>query len=42
VIALPAGRFRDSLTGAEFPGGQVPVAGILERYPVALLLREAA
>jgi (1->4)-alpha-D-glucan 1-alpha-D-glucosylmutase len=37
VVLLPAGPFVDELTGAEHPGGETPVAGLLDRYPVSLL-----
>ena len=36
-IILPEGRWRDALSGREFDGGQVPLADVLERRPVALL-----
>jgi (1->4)-alpha-D-glucan 1-alpha-D-glucosylmutase len=36
TLALPAGSYRDLLTGREHAGRQ-PVAGLLEGYPVALL-----
>ena len=46
TISLPAGQWRDALTGNEFgararPGNSVilDVAEVLDRYPVALLLR---
>ena len=29
----------DALTGRSFPAGAVPLAGLLARYPVALLVR---
>jgi (1->4)-alpha-D-glucan 1-alpha-D-glucosylmutase len=39
ALTLPPGRFRDAFTGTQF-SGEVPVADVLRRYPVALLLRE--
>ncbi|AXK44907.1 malto-oligosyltrehalose synthase [Brachybacterium saurashtrense] len=41
-IALPPGRWRDALSGAEREGGQVPLAALLEDWPVALLVRVGA
>ncbi|WP_019137025.1 malto-oligosyltrehalose synthase [Cellulomonas massiliensis] len=40
TVALPAGRWRDALTGHEVDGGVVGVAGLLDRLPVALLVRD--
>jgi (1->4)-alpha-D-glucan 1-alpha-D-glucosylmutase len=37
-IALPEGRWRDVLTGAPQDGGVRPVAELLERLPVTLLV----
>ncbi|WP_447944094.1 malto-oligosyltrehalose synthase [Microbacterium aurum] len=37
AVLVPAGRWRDAFTGAEFDGGGVPLAAMLDRYPVALL-----
>lgn len=36
-IILPEGRWRDTLTGTSFDGGQVPLADVLSDLPVALL-----
>ena len=41
-IALPEGRWRDALTGVEHEGGMVPLAALLEDWPVALLVRVGA
>jgi (1->4)-alpha-D-glucan 1-alpha-D-glucosylmutase len=43
-LVLPAGRWRDELTGEVHTGGRThpPVERILRRFPVALLVREAA
>jgi (1->4)-alpha-D-glucan 1-alpha-D-glucosylmutase len=38
-VALPAGRWRDALTGAEVDGGTVRLADLLDALPVALLVR---
>ena len=40
ALAVPAGSWADVLTGRRVTGGQVPVADLLDRYPVALLARE--
>ena len=42
AVLLPAGQWRDELTGRSFEGGQVPLAGLLQSYPVALLARPAS
>ncbi len=42
TVALPAGAWTDVLTGARVRGGQVGVAGLLARFPVAVLASEAA
>jgi (1->4)-alpha-D-glucan 1-alpha-D-glucosylmutase len=39
VLDLPPGRWHDVLTGEETDGGARPVAGLLARFPVALLAR---
>lgn len=38
-VVLPEGTWRCTLTGAVF-SGETPIASLLERYPVALLVRE--
>jgi (1->4)-alpha-D-glucan 1-alpha-D-glucosylmutase len=38
VAMLPRGAHRDVLTGAVHEGGPVPLASLLSRYPVALLV----
>lgn len=40
TIALPSAPFRDVLTGESYPGGVTSAADLLDRYPVALLLRD--
>jgi (1->4)-alpha-D-glucan 1-alpha-D-glucosylmutase len=40
TVALPEGRWRDVLTCQDVPGGVQEVGPLLERYPVALLVRE--
>lgn len=39
ALLLPTGVWRDELTGRTISGGAVPLAGLLARYPVALLTR---
>ena len=39
TLELPAGEWRDVLTGADTSGGLVAVGALLERFPVALLVR---
>jgi (1->4)-alpha-D-glucan 1-alpha-D-glucosylmutase len=39
-LDLPAGDWRDLLTGAVHGGGRVPVPAVLDRLPVALLFRD--
>jgi (1->4)-alpha-D-glucan 1-alpha-D-glucosylmutase len=39
-VTLPAGRWRDRLTGAEHEGGSIAAAELLRRFPVAVLARE--
>lgn len=41
VLALPAGGWRDALTGRTFEGGDMPIRHVLHRYPAALLLPAA-
>ncbi len=38
TVELPAGDWTDLLTGRPFAGGVVPLAGMLDRLPVALLV----
>ncbi|MFO8149223.1 MAG: malto-oligosyltrehalose synthase [Trueperaceae bacterium] len=38
VLELPAGAWRDLMTGDAWPAGAVPVAELLGRFPVALLV----
>lgn len=38
-VVLPEGRWRDLLTGRDVPGGAVELTGLLDRLPVALLVR---
>lgn len=40
AISLPAGAWRNVLTGDTVDGGELPVADMLARFPVALLARE--
>jgi (1->4)-alpha-D-glucan 1-alpha-D-glucosylmutase len=39
TLELPAGEWRDELTGAEHSGGLIGVGELLGRFPVALLVR---
>lgn len=39
-ILIPGGVWIDALTNRVYPGGELPLADLLERYPVALLTRE--
>ncbi|HEX6902404.1 MAG TPA: malto-oligosyltrehalose synthase [Thermoanaerobaculia bacterium] len=39
TVDLPPGRWRDELTGEEVEGGRRSAAGLLARFPVALLSR---
>jgi (1->4)-alpha-D-glucan 1-alpha-D-glucosylmutase len=39
TVALPEGRWRDLLTGAEVEGGSARLSDVLEALPVALLVR---
>lgn len=41
-LLAPAGTWRDLLTDRVVEGGPIPLAPLLERYPVALLVREQA
>ena len=40
VIVLPHRPYRDLITGAAYDGGELPLAAVLERYPVALLVED--
>jgi (1->4)-alpha-D-glucan 1-alpha-D-glucosylmutase len=40
TVALPEGGWRNHLTGERVHGGAVGLAGLLQRFPVALLSRE--
>jgi len=40
VVALPPGRWRHAFTDDIFGGGELRVANLLRRFPVALLFRE--
>lgn len=40
-LPVAAGRYRDAFTGSVVDGGILSLGSLLERYPVALLLREA-
>jgi (1->4)-alpha-D-glucan 1-alpha-D-glucosylmutase len=40
TLPLPAGRWRNSLTGDEWLGGETRLDEILARFPVALLVRQ--
>ncbi|MDQ3407203.1 MAG: malto-oligosyltrehalose synthase [Chloroflexota bacterium] len=39
-VDLPAGSWRNVLTGDDCAGGRLPLAGLLARFPVALLVRQ--
>ena len=39
AVTLPPGRWHNLLSGAEVDGGPVPLAGLLDGFPVALLER---
>jgi (1->4)-alpha-D-glucan 1-alpha-D-glucosylmutase len=40
AVALPKGRWKNCLTDEVVSGGAVPMDGLLEKFPVALLVRE--
>lgn len=40
TVTLPSGRWRNRLTNDVWEGGRMPVSVILERFPVALLVKE--
>jgi (1->4)-alpha-D-glucan 1-alpha-D-glucosylmutase len=39
TVTLPDGPWRDEITGAVVDGGPTPLAGLLDRFPVAVLVR---
>lgn len=39
VLPLPPGEWTDALTGRVHGGGSLPVSAVLDRYPVAVLVR---
>ncbi len=41
AVTLPAGSWTDTLTARQVPGGPVRLADLLDRLPVALLVRDA-
>jgi (1->4)-alpha-D-glucan 1-alpha-D-glucosylmutase len=40
TVTLPGGEWRNQLTGETVRGGKVGMAGLLQRFPVALLVRD--
>ena len=40
AVEVPPGRWQNALTGENIQGGEVPLASLLKRFPVALLSRE--
>lgn len=38
-VSIPAGRWRNEMTGDELSGGETKIADLLRRFPVALLMR---
>jgi (1->4)-alpha-D-glucan 1-alpha-D-glucosylmutase len=40
TVDIPSGLWEHMLTGDRLEGGMVPLAGLLARYPVALLERQ--
>ena len=40
TVAVPDGSWRDVLTGRDVDGGVIRVGALLDRLPVALLVRE--
>jgi (1->4)-alpha-D-glucan 1-alpha-D-glucosylmutase len=40
MLDLPAGQWQNELTGESLPKGSVPLAALLRRFPVALLIRQ--
>ena len=41
VLVLPHRPYRDLITGVAYDGGELPLATVLGRYPVALLIEES-
>jgi (1->4)-alpha-D-glucan 1-alpha-D-glucosylmutase len=41
TVELPPGRWTNVLSGDEASGGKVRVQNLLQRFPVALLVRDA-
>ena len=42
VLEIPAGKWKNPLTGETLDGGKVEMSSLLARFPVALLIRESA
>jgi (1->4)-alpha-D-glucan 1-alpha-D-glucosylmutase len=40
AVEVPEGAWRNELTGEDVPGGRVQLAGLLRKFPVALLVRK--
>jgi (1->4)-alpha-D-glucan 1-alpha-D-glucosylmutase len=40
TVELPEGSWRNVLAGEALEGGEVPLADLLKKFPVALLIRE--
>jgi (1->4)-alpha-D-glucan 1-alpha-D-glucosylmutase len=40
LLVLPHRPYRDLITGTAYDGGELPLARVLDRYPVALLVEE--
>jgi (1->4)-alpha-D-glucan 1-alpha-D-glucosylmutase len=40
AIALPKGQWKNCLTGERVEGGKVNLEGLLQEFPVALLVRD--
>jgi (1->4)-alpha-D-glucan 1-alpha-D-glucosylmutase len=40
TLALPPGHWHNALSGDQYDGGTVPLAALLARFPVALLVRQ--
>ncbi len=41
TVELPAGRWTNMLSGEEVSGGKIALQNLLQRFPVALLVRDA-